>query len=291
MTRAKLETRVIDGTPKEGQICSKCLTWKTKEEYNKDSRKKSGIRSICKVCQSSEDKKYRTENREKVSQRLKDYYENNKEKIMEYRKENKEHFDEYFEKYRDKNREIIRKRNKIYRENNLEAVKGRVRRYHEDNKEYLRLYSKKYYETNKEKFRLNNRNREAIKRDLPNDLTEKQQKHLLRVFKGCALTESADFHWDHIIPLSTGHGGTTYGNMIPLRSDLNLSKKDNNIFEWFEMNRQRFNLSQEKFNTLIDWLAEINGVSVEDYRNHVYWCHDNPHSIEDLRENNEGEAI
>lgn len=288
---SKLETRIIDGVLTDGKNCSRCLVWKPLLGFNKETRRKTGTRSVCKICQSNEDKKYRIQNKEKVSQRHRDYYETNKEKIMEYRRENKERFDEYFEKYREENREIVRERDRIYRNKNLDKIKKKFLKYYHDNKGRLRLYNKNYYASNKERFRVSNRNRNAIKRGLPKDLTVEQQHEILSIFKGCAITESADFHWDHVIPLASGHGGTTYGNMVPLRSDLNLSKKDNNIFEWFEANRQRFNLSQEKFETLIAWLAEVNEISVEDYRDYVYWCHENPHSIDDLRDSDEGEAI
>jgi hypothetical protein len=67
---------------------------------------------------------------------------------------------------------------------------------------------------------------------------------------------------------------------------LNRSKFTNNIFEWFETNRQRFELSQEKFDRLIEWLASANAMTVEEYRDYVYWCHANPRTVDEINENN-----
>lgn len=143
-------------------------------------------------------------------------------------------------------------------------------------------YFKNYCKENPEfmKFHLNKRR--ARKRNLPDDLTKKQIAEMMNLFDySCAITGSKlNLHLDHVIPLAVGHGGTTYGNMIPLRADLNFSKNDSNIFEWFEANRQRFELSQERFDNLIAWLASANAMTVEEYRDHVYWCHANPRDID-----------
>jgi hypothetical protein len=151
-------------------------------------------------------------------------------------------------------------------------------------------YQRNYKSENKEKINFHSLKRRTFRKNLPFDFTESQKNEIFRKFDSkCALSGRTDcIHWDHVIPLSTGHGGTIYGNMIPLQKYLNESKKDSNLFEWFETNRQRFNLSQEYFYKLITWLAEINNVSVDDYRDYVYWCHENPHSLEDLHD---GEVI
>ena len=89
------------------------------------------------------------------------------------------------------------------------------------------------------------------------------------------------------MPISIGHGGTTYGNMWPLCIRLNSSKHNKNIFDWFETNRQRLELSQDKFDTLIKYLADANGKTVEEYRGYVYWCHENPRTLEELETESE----
>jgi hypothetical protein len=102
----------------------------------------------------------------------------------------------------------------------------------------------------------------------------------------CALTgRKYNIEKEHAIPQSIG-GGFTFENIYPLTKSLNVSKYNHNIFEWFEANRQRFELSQERFDKLIDWLASANAMTTEEYRDYVYWCHANPRSIDEL-----GEAV
>lgn len=160
-----------------------------------------------------------------------------------------------------------------YRENNRISR----RRYYNSNKEKWlteeyrerqRVSCKVYYRANKEKFKVYSHIRRARKRSLPDTFTAEQQTELLAKFnEGCALTgETNDIHLDHVLPLASGQGGTYQGNMIPLRADLNCSKGDRNIFEWFEANRQRFELSQERFDAMVEYLAELNEMSAEEYR-------------------------
>jgi hypothetical protein len=147
--------------------------------------------------------------------------------------------------------------------------------YYKD-REKFKLYAKQWQSKNQEKMKRHYHLRLARKRSLPDDLTAAQLAFTLCEFNDrCFITGDSNTHLDHVIPLAVGQGGTTYGNMIPLRADLNLSKNDKNIFEWFEANRQRFELSQERFDSGIAWLASANAMTVEEYRNHVYWCHEN----------------
>jgi hypothetical protein len=138
---------------------------------------------------------------------------------------------------------------------------------------------RRWYANNPDKITENNHKRLARKRSLPNTFTTENMKELLEIFGGCALTGDFDIHWDHVIPLATGKIGTVKGNMIPLRKDLNVSKSDGNIFEWFSANCERFNLSKEKFDKLINDLAIMNGMSVNDYRSFVYSCFENKREV------------
>lgn len=116
-------------------------------------------------------------------------------------------------------------------------------------------------------------------------VTDEDIKKVLENFDyKCSLTGSEDFHIDHVIPVSLGIVGGEYGNIIPLKADLNMVKGDSNIFEWFADNRERFGLSQRKFDELIEYLADINEMTVEEYRDYVYWCHDNPRTVGEITE-------
>jgi hypothetical protein len=147
--------------------------------------------------------------------------------------------------------------------------------YREENKEYYKIYAKNYYQSNSDKFNLIGARRRARLLGLRDDFTPIQKRETLDFFDwGCSLTGDTLFHWDHVVPVSVGTAGTTYGNMIPLRPDLNLSKKNKNIFEWFNSTKNRLSISDEKFTILISWLAEVNKMSYTEYKSFVYKCHD-----------------
>jgi hypothetical protein len=165
-----------------------------------------------------------------------------------------------------------------YRQRDIE----RNRTWHKVNQEKASQKNHNYFINNREKALVRNHRRLATKKNLPSLLTTQNLTEIYNYFGGCALTGDKIIHLDHVIPLSVGRGGTIYGNVIPLRADLNISKSDNNIFEWFEANRQRFELSQERFDNLIAYLASANAMTIEEYRDHVYWCHANPRNIDEL---------
>jgi hypothetical protein len=260
-----------------GKVCTDCFAWKPLDEYSKCKGSQDGKRSVCKRCDI--------------------------ERVRKYRKDNEGKYKEASRNYHAKNKEKLNARNKAYREKNNEQERERMKRWRDDNKEHTKEYSRTYAVENREKIReivnrwcaknrevtiLYQQQRRARKKRLPDDFTLEQRNDVLEYFKnGCALTgDTEDVHFDHVIPISIGHGGTTYGNMIPLRADLNRSKHNTNIFEWFEANRQHFKLSEEKFEDLIEYLAEMNMVSIEEYKDHVNWCHENPHHFDE-----NGEAI
>jgi hypothetical protein len=147
------------------------------------------------------------------------------------------------------------------------------RKLREANKEQESERIRTWRKANPEKEALRKQRRRAREKSLTDDFTKEQMAGTLAFFGGCALTgDTIDIHWDHAIPLATGQCGTTFGNMIPLRRDLNQSKNDSNIFEWFSVNKERFNVSQSKFDILIEWLAEVNDMTIEQYKTHVYKC-------------------
>lgn len=156
----------------------------------------------------------------------------------------------------------------------MEAIEH-PERLEERGKVYYELLNRKRMYVDNEINKLHNKNRRAREQGLPNTLTSCQQAKILTHFKGgCALTgDEGDIHMDHVIPISVGHAGTTYENIIPLRADLNLSKHNRNLFDWFADNRDRFGLEQQLFDELITYLAGINGMTNVEYETYVYECH------------------
>ena len=86
------------------KVCTKCRESKAVSEYHKDGR--CGLEAVCNKCKAARDKKYREENKEKVSLRHKKYREENPEKIAETAKKWQEDHPERMASYRAKRRAI-----------------------------------------------------------------------------------------------------------------------------------------------------------------------------------------
>lgn len=181
-----------------------------------------------------------------------------RECIAKYRKEKQVSRKEYNDKWRKENRDKYVAGNRAYYEKTQGTHAVRKRKWRQENPELDKAQQAR---------------RRARKKGLENDLTGYEIIELNGKFGGCALTGDADTHLDHVIPLATGYGGTTYSNMAPLRVDLNQSKNAKNIFEWFNDVKEREGLCEDKFAALILHLAGANGMSPEEYREHVYKCH------------------
>jgi hypothetical protein len=268
--RKKLEER--DGVI--GKECTKCGEWKPLAEgFNKHKLGLGGRKSECKVCKKS----YNEENKNHYLEVNRKWREKNKGRIREYQQVNKDHYVELKRQWREKNAELYHEINRNWYKENKEYL----RQWREENKERKTETDRKWRKLNRDKYLLKAQRRRARKASLPDDFSIEKQLEVQEHFGGCALTGIIDeTHWDHVIPLTTGYGGTIHGNMIPLRSDLNFSKNNANLFEWFYANKDRLELSQSKFDTLIAWLSAANGMTVDEYKEYVYYCHANPRDVE-----------
>ncbi|MRX54635.1 hypothetical protein GJU41_11695 [Bacillus idriensis] len=253
--RVQLEER--DGVV--GKECTRCGDWKSLEGFSNKKGGLGGRRSDCRECAAAAKKKYQEENHTMISERNRKYYAENRGKFVKYYEENYEKIIEQKRKYREVNPEYRRN----YYASNLERHSENARKWRRNNLDKVALIQQR------------RRARKLLLSDVSNSYG--------KFSGGCVLTGENDTHWDHAIPLSTGHGGTTSGNMIPLRGDLNISKHDNNIFEWFAANRQRFELSQARFDRLIAWLASANALTTDEYREFVYWCHANKREVDEIK--------
>lgn len=254
--------------------CSRCGLVKRLRHYGKHKGCLAGVNSECKRCASERAGKYRMEHEDSLT-----YIEYRRERCRKWREENPTYFREYYKR----NRERVLEANYRWAELNRDKMREYNRRYAANNPDKVRGSRRRWEENNPEKLIMKTQRRLARRHSLPDSITEEQRKYILAKFSyGCALTEESDYHWDHVIPLATGHSGTIFENMIPLRSDLNFSKNNRNIFDWFADNRERFGLEQYKFDDLIEYLAGINDMTVEEYEEYVRWCHDNPRSIDEI---------
>jgi hypothetical protein len=227
------------------KVCRTCGETKRVEDFRLNDLCFGGHHYECVVCEAERARNWRTDNPEKESERKRRHYSFNSD--------------------------LYKERSLIWQRNNPEKVAEWSRKWQQNNPERVLLNSHRYL---------------ARKRGLPDTLTTEQYEDALAYFgNGCALTgTTVNLEKEHAIPLSIGHGGTTFENCYPMANGLNQSKGNKNIFEWFEANRQRFELSQERFNRLIDYLASANVMTVEEYRDHVYWCHANPRGTDEIKE-------
>ncbi|MFU8691624.1 hypothetical protein ACNA6I_17450 [Rossellomorea sp. FS2] len=131
-------------------------------------------------------------------------------------------------------------------------------------------------------------NRYDVEKHLPRSV--KNNKNCLvwaRIQKefgyGCAITGVNHYDFEHFIPIHTGHGGAYEGNIIPMKWQLNSSKRNKNPFHWFrEMQIKDPSLSLKRWNNLIEYLAAKNDLSVEEYFEFVNWCFTNPRTAAQL---------
>lgn len=123
--------------------------------------------------------------------------------------------------------------------------------------------------------------RKARREALVDDFTDEERVTMFESFGNvCALTgKDVPLHVDHVLPLAIGHGGTTLSNMLPIGQRLNSSKGAKNIFEWYEADGERFEVLPELFDKAIGYLAELNEMTTQEYRDYVYECHANPNDI------------
>ncbi|KXH86735.1 hypothetical protein [Sporosarcina sp. HYO08] len=146
-------------------------------------------------------------------------------------------------------------------------------------KQCIRNKQLAFNRANPEYLKAKNQRRRARKLALQNDLTPQQWKAILDRFDGkCALTDSSDVVLEHIIPLENMCGGTTIGNVTPMDATLNLSKRDRNFVDWVFEPEIEAKVDPDKLDNLLDYLAEVNGLTIEKYLDFVYWCERNERS-------------
>lgn len=149
------------------------------------------------------------------------------------------------------------------------------------NKERYRTVQKEYLRNNPDARRAKRKRRRTKERLLTYRWKVEDERKLSRDFNDkCPLTGSENIHYDHFIPLATGHCGTYPGNIIPIDTELNEDKHANNPFEWIE---SRPDISRDEFNKLVEYLAELNGMTVNEFRSFTYWCFENKRTIDEIK--------
>ncbi|AJI20743.1 HNH endonuclease [Priestia megaterium] len=232
----------------ETKLCTDCKQIKQIMFFSKNRTKKDGLESQCKECRKERKREYnsRPEVQEKIKSYRKKYQDTHKEKLQlkEKKRWASEEHRAYQKRYRINNRERFRKSNRMYSKKNKPALTV--------------------------KFHVNI----AKAKGLFSEWSVEEYKEMMEHFDHkCAITgKKENLEIDHFIPLSTGHGGTHSGNLAPLNASINQSKAFLNPFEWI---KGRSDKEKEAFNKLVKYLANLNNLTVFEFKVYVYWCFDN----------------
>ena len=89
--------------------------------------------------------------------------------------------------------------------------------------------------------------------------------------------------FEHFIPVSWGHGGTYMGNVYLLQDSLNFSKSNQNPFEWIKRKEIKKEVDMKSWKKLINYLASRNNLSVDEFKEYVYWCERNKRTAEQVK--------
>ncbi|MCY6372437.1 HNH endonuclease [Clostridium ganghwense] len=202
---------------------------------------------------SEYNKKYKVQNKEEVAKSWQEYYKNNKNKINEHKrrqyqenkecysaykkqqyKNNKERYAEYSKKYYQKNRDKLIEYSKQYCKENKDKVYETQKRRRKNNRKKINEIHREWCRNNPEKIRIRGQRRRARKKELLATLNDKQWEQIKRYFNNrCAYCgKEAPLTQEHFIPLSKG-GEYTINNIIPSCTSCNCSKKDRDFFEWY----------------------------------------------------------
>lgn len=258
--KKELVELIIGETKTLGKECTLCLTVKPLNDFPKKSSYLDGHSPWCKECKKEKDRNYYSKNSDKVKVNTNSRYHKKMEDtefVISERKRSRIKHLTYGKKYNAKQRERYK--------NDPE--------YRQKVKEYYREWSSH----NKKTIAFKSTRRRFIIKKLPNTLTLIEWKDVLDSFNGaCALTNSSkEITIEHFIPVSTGHGGHILGNVYPITKSLNLSKSVHNPFEWVKRGdiKECFDISE--WDTLIEYLANQNSLSVIEFENYVNWCFKN----------------
>ena len=232
--------------------CGKCHIEQDLCFFGKDSKRKDGLKTICKECRKIESKKRYDENKEyfiQYNQLTKESRNVSKKKWSEL---NKDKVNISSKKYVLNNSEKRKESIKIYYLNNKEKIKDYKKRWDKNNPTYMTDYDKKRKKIDPEyKLWVNIRNRTSnyikLKNITKNNSTynligltpNELKEHLEKQFTQDMSWDNYGFygwHIDHIIPLSSATNEEEiyklchYTNLQPLWSEDNW-EKSNKILE------------------------------------------------------------
>lgn len=189
----------------------------------------------------------------------------------------------------DARKEAIKEYKKQYYQENREALLAQRAEYYQENREDVLAQRAEYQKTErgKEVKRASMANRKAMKLALPHEEGSSQWlETLARYNDACAITGATEnINLEHFMPLSWGHGGSLANNIYPMEGSLNMSKSNKHPFKWAERNLK--GEQYEAFLNVARYLAELNGMTLKEFRKFVTWCYKNQRTVEQVKADNE----
>lgn len=256
-----------------GKVCNVCGVMKVLGEYTPSKELYDGRMNRCKPCNAKRQSEYSKANPEIRRKSERKWREANPDKVKAMasrsRKRNIDGYRRRLQEWRAENPERNKEINQRYKQKHPERVKESQRLYTQNNPDKVKANARRWQLANPEKVIIIAANRRARERSLPNNFDKEWSEMLFKIYGGCVLTgETKDIHWDHFIPLATGKGGTTYGNMVPLQSTLNLQKGAKNPIEFL----MDAGMSDQRLFDVLWVLGHFNDMNVLEYVNYVYEC-------------------
>jgi len=188
------------------KICSKCKIEKDQSEFYKDRSSKDGLHNRCKLCRKEYDRNRYIENRDKITERVREHQQKNRDKVLEQKRE-------YYHKNRDKKAEYDKK-------------------YRQKNQDKIAEYNKKYQQENKDIVNAVAARRRAKKRNAPDDGTWTAELEKLIRNQPCTVCGTTkNIELDHIQALDLG-GSHSALNCMPLCRSCNSSKNSKSVEDW-----------------------------------------------------------
>jgi hypothetical protein len=117
------------------KVCTKCGVEKPFGEFNKRREAKDGLRSSCRICQSIENKKHATKNKERAKER------------------HKKNYPIWFASLSEDRKQELKDRSKKWNENNRDKCNEKTRAWAEKNKEKVRAHNREWSRKHKKERR------------------------------------------------------------------------------------------------------------------------------------------
>lgn len=198
------------------KTCTKCNETKSLEQFGKDSRLASGLRSECKECRSALMRARYVDKKEVILAKVKEYASANKEKIAEAKS---------LRYQRDKDQ--IRAKQKVYAKENAEKLAKSHADWHARNPDKRKQYNSVWVERNKSHFQSLLAKYRANKFSATPDWADLSVIEFLYATRSYISQETgAMWHVDHIVPLQGKAvcGLHTHTNLRVVPAIVNLRK-------------------------------------------------------------------